>query len=464
MFQTLASITSSSSTSTAAWQRLANTTGVRAFASDGAVIPFNLADIGEGIAEVEVMEWFVASGDAISQFDKVCLVQSDKATVEITSRFDGVVESLAYDVGGMAAVGDPLMHIRTDDPSALAEASQPSVADDATSAPASTSAPSSSPSSSPAAAASSSPPAGSFEPSNAKVLASPAVRRMAREHNIDLTLVPATGKQNHITKSDMIAFMDGGGASAAPVASSAAPGVTGVGTPEDRTESISGIRRIMVQTMERANQIPALGYGDEVVMNQLVSLRAQLKPMAEAQDIKLSFLPFIVKACSLSLTRFPLMNSVVNDACTEITFKGAHNIGVAMDTPRGLMVPVIKNVQNLSILEIAAEMNRLAKLGQDGMLGAADLSDGTFSISNVGSIGGTYVNPIIVAPQVAITALGKFQKVPRYDADDNVYPATVMVMSTSADHRVVDGATVAQFINSWKGFLEEPTMMLASMK
>jgi 2-oxoisovalerate dehydrogenase E2 component (dihydrolipoyl transacylase) len=430
-----------------------------------------LADIGEGIAECEVMEWFVKPGEPIKQFDKVCLVQSDKATVEITSRFDGVVDSLCYDVGVMAQVGTPLLFIKSDAPAAGGDA--PAAAAAAAAAAADAPAASSSSLSTSASQPPPSPPSpssSSLNASNAKVLASPAVRRIARENNIDLATVPATGGRGHVTKADIVTFIDAGGVAAPAAAAAAAAPLPPLSVPApaaaDRTEKITGIARIMVQTMNRANAIPQFGYGDEFIMNRLADVRAAVKPAAAAQGVdKLSFMPFIVKAASVALTQYPVMNAYVDDdACTSMTFKASHNIGVAMDTPRGLLVPVIRDVQQRSILEIAAELQRLQQLGAAGMLGAEELAGGTFSISNIGSIGGTYCSPIIVPPQVAIAALGKFLQAPRYDANGDLYRASCMSMSLSADHRVIDGATAARFSNAWKLAIEQPESMLLSMK
>lgn len=320
-----------------------------------------------------------------------------------------------------------------------------------------------------------------MEAANEKVLASPAVRHLARQHNIRLSTVPATGPKGYITKQDILAFINGGAQAApaaspstatpaAPAAAAAKPAAVAAASPfpaytlQDQVVPITGLQRIMVQTMNASNAVPQLGYSDEIVMDELVRLRAQFKSAAEKQGIKLSYLPFIMKAVSLALRQYPHLNAHVNSDCTQLVQKGSHNIGLAMDTPRGLLVPNVKNVQDKSILEIAQELTRLGALGQEGKLGKEDLTGGTFTLSNVGTIGGTYTKPLLVVPEVMIGALGKFQTLPRFDSKGNVYPATIMVMSWSADHRVIDGASVARFSNAWKGFLERPTTMLMHTK
>ena len=271
---------------------------------------------------------------------------------------------------------------------------------------------------------------------NGKVVCSPAVRRLARERGIDLRYVNGSGPKGRIMKEDL----NGAAASfepssppvhtpappnpvspvlstpsltpVAPQSSStssstpppAAPQVTDVRSYEYLTEDveipIKGLQRIMVQTMQAANEVPTLTYCEEVEMDELIATRAALLPSAQHFGLKLSFLPFIIKATSMTLMHYPSLNAHTTPGCATVVQKSAHNIGIAMDTPRGLMVPNIKNVQHLSILQIASELNRLAALGQEAKLGSADLQGGTFTLSNIGAIGGTYASPILVVPEV----------------------------------------------------------------
>lgn len=409
----LSTSTSTSSTSCPFALGFAAPTGARGFAGAaqvsgnvGDVIPFPLADIGEGIAECEVLKWFIKEGDIIKQFDKVCEVSSDKANVEITSRYDGVVEKLMYNVGDMAAVGKPLFMIRLTTATANATAATKSA--DASPAPSS---PSTSTTSAPcprSTSSSSSSASGISHPSilpvprpNNEVLASPVVRRLASEHGVELGRVAPTGTKGQITKEDVLAYIDAikGGAVApssstsspspmeallgtAPVvstssvsfasSSSAPPAPAPIGIPHRATTSapsdvdvpITGIQRVMVKTMTAAALIPTFGFADEICMDNLVKLRKKILPAAQKHNIKPSYFAFILKAMSLALSRHPSINAHVNSDCTSVKLKGSHNIGVAMDTPRGLLVPNIKNVQNLSVLEIAAELQRLQALGK----------------------------------------------------------------------------------------------------
>lgn len=451
-----------------------------------AVIPFNLPDIGEGIAEVEVREWFVKVGDKVEQFDNLLQVESDKvrgavhlslrsqppntavcsrpqATVEISSRYDGIIRAIHYAEGDMAPTGSALLDIEVEGEAEVAGAPASDGAEAAAPSPAAATTP----------AAGAEPAAPGSTPklgADGKVLATPAVRRIARENGVDLATVPATGKDGRVLKSDVMAFLAGDVAAldtsaGAPAGAPAAAPAVGAGIPADETRPIKGLQRTMVKTMNTAWAVPHFGYADEVQMDALMALRASLKPAAEARGTKLSFMPFIIKAVSLALKQYPDLNAAVNSDETEVTIKGAHNIGVAIDSPRGLIVPNIKGVQNLSIFEVAAELNRLIDAAQAGKVSPEDLKGGTFTLSNIGAIGGTYASPIINLPSVAIAALGKTQRVPRFAGDsDEVVPAHIMNVSWAADHRVVDGANMARFSNQWKAYLEDPMAMLTDMR
>ncbi|KAI8509765.1 hypothetical protein Bbelb_121930 [Branchiostoma belcheri] len=227
---------------------------------------------------------------------------------------------------------------------------------------------------------------------------------------------------------------------------------------------VTGFRKAMVKSMTLSQSIPHFGYCDEVDMTALVELRAELKGAAEQYGVRLSFMPFFIKAASMALLQYPVLNATVDDKCENMTLKASHNIGLAMDTANGLVVPNVKNVQCLSVLEVAAELNRLQSLGLQGKLGAGDLTGGTFTLSNIGAIGGTYAKPVIMPPEVAIGALGKVQVLPRFGASGEVYAAHILAASWSADHRVIDGATMARFSNLWKSYLENPASMLLHLK
>jgi len=426
------------------------------------IVQFTLSDIGEGIKEVTVKEWFVKPGDTVAQFDNICEVQSDKASVTITSKYDGVVTKLYYQVDDIAQTGDPLIDVEIagdggDVGSNVATVEDTDVDMD-----------------------------NSPGKRNVKVLATPAVRRIAMENNVNLADVQGTGKEGRVLKEDILSYVASGGKSPStsapipaptpsPVQKSAPlppspPAPAPVTRPapvflgKDKTEPAGPIVKAMTKTMSEALKIPHFGYKDEIDMSQLVKLRKDLKKSCEERGVKLSYMPFIVKACSMALMHFPVLNSSYNVEAGTITYKASHNIGLAMDTPMGLLVPNIKSVQQLSVFDIAIELSRLHHLGLAGKLSTQDLSGGTFSLSNIGSIGGTYAKPVILPPEVAIGALGKIYTVPRYSPQGELLPTPVMNVSWSADHRCIDGATMARFSNMWKEYLESPASMLLDLK
>ncbi|XP_054714543.1 lipoamide acyltransferase component of branched-chain alpha-keto acid dehydrogenase complex, mitochondrial-like [Uloborus diversus] len=233
---------------------------------------------------------------------------------------------------------------------------------------------------------------------------------------------------------------------------------------KDRSEVIKGYKKAMVKTMTNSLSVPYFSYCDEIDVTDLVLMRARLKQIAEGKGVKFSYMPFFIKALSLSLLEYPILNSSVDQKCENIVYKASHNIGIAMDTEQGLIVPNIKNVQNLSILQVASELNRLHLAAIKGSIRQNDVTGGTFSISNIGAIGGTYAKPVILLPEVAIGAVGKIQALPRFDENDRVVKRHIMQVSWSADHRVIDGATMCRFSNLWKSYLESPVTMLMHLK
>ncbi|TDH65785.1 hypothetical protein CCR75_005123 [Bremia lactucae] len=445
-------------------------------------IPFKLADIGEGIAEVEVLQWFVKCGEKVQQFQNVCEVQSDKATVEITSRFDGVVTKVHYNVGEMAKVGSTLIDIDVNEATAATtlvgrnkRALTPRTIPKMTASEPFQSMQGLTPLAAPAHVPLRIAIAPRRFDGDPKLLTSPSVRRLAKEHRIDLSNVEGTGPQRRILKGDLLNYIKTRAAQPSqPLSNSTRHETAAILAPEENTWKgtslqqnvvvpLTSFQKMMVKSMNAALQIPHFGYSDEIQMDALYELRKKMAPLAETRGVKLSFMPFILKAASLALKHYPILNAVVSECETTITLVAAHNISVAMDTPTGLIVPNVKNVQDKSILEIAKELTRLQSLAFTGKLAPSDIAGGTISISNIGSIGGTYVSPVLMVPQVAIGAIGRILKRPRYDAEDNVVPVRLMNISWSGDHRVIDGATMARFSNQWKAYLEAPVSMLTEL-
>jgi 2-oxoisovalerate dehydrogenase E2 component (dihydrolipoyl transacylase) len=210
--------------------------------------------------------------------------------------------------------------------------------------------------------------------------------------------------------------------------------------------------------------IPHFTVSEEIEMDVLIALRKQLKPEFEGKDVKLTFMPIFIKALSMALKQFPIINAQVNDECTEVTYFDDHNIGMAVDSKIGLLVPNVKQVQNKSLFQVAVEVNRIVEQAREGRLSQDDLKGGTISISNIGVLGGTTATPVINKPESAIVALGKMQRLPRFDENGNVKAVNIMMVSWSGDHRIIDGATMVRFNNLWKSYLENPYLLLAEMK
>ena len=286
-----------------------------------------------------------------------------------------------------------------------------------------------------------------------KALASPAVRRVARELDINIHQVEGSGKKGRVYKDDVVAYSQNG--------SSVIPTVVNGGTS---VEPIRGIKKIMATAMQNSvSTIPHFTYCEEIDLTELIALRTELKDVYAKQDIKLTMMPFFMKAMSLAIKEYPVVNSKVNDDCTELTYFNDHNIGMAVDSKVGLLVPNIKQVQTKSILDLANDIMRLTNDARSGRVASEDLKGGTITISNIGAIGGTVATPIINKPEVAIVALGKLQKLPRFNEQGDVEARSIMQVSWSGDHRVIDGGTIARFCNLWKSFLEKPSHMLVHM-
>ncbi|TKB03825.1 dihydrolipoyllysine-residue acetyltransferase [Alteromonas portus] len=450
---------------------------------------FILPDIGEGIVECEIVKWNVAEGDEIEEDQAVVEVMTDKAVVEIPAKNAGTVHRLYYAQGDIAKVHSALFALEvageatitsgTNDESPSANNSASIVAPQS-----SVNTQTNGSSQQSAQVAPSKFSDGEYEPPIAiegKVLASPAVRRVAREKNIDLSTVEGSGKKGRILKSDVLNTQHSNvdtspqdtssqnTTSSAPSSSTADKGdsnsTSTVLKGSVRTEKVRGIQAAMAKQMSASvYTIPHFTVSDELVMDNLMALRKLLKPEFEAKNVKLSFMPFFVKAMSLALNEFPVINSQLNEDATEISYFADHNIGFAVDSKIGLLVPNIKRVQDLSLLDIAVQMQDIIEQARAGRVAGEHLKGGTISISNIGAIGGITATPVINKPEAAIVALGKTQKLPRFDDEGNVSAQNIMAVNWSGDHRIIDGATMVRFNNLWVSYLTQPEKMLMHLK
>jgi 2-oxoisovalerate dehydrogenase E2 component (dihydrolipoyl transacylase) len=425
----------------------------------------------------------------VEEFDKICEVQSDKASVEITTRFTGVIKKLHYESGEMAIVGKPLVDIDVQE-----DAEEEEVLESPK--------PTTSPRAQEAETALKTSKESASEGKTSKLnqelenadqgpqvqekgthaaLATPAIRHLTRELGVNIADVAGTGKDGRVLKEDVYKFVETQKSSPAPPSESKIPQPK-IPSPscEDVTQKetlvqLSTVQAQMFKTMTRSLSIPHFLYAEEIDFSHLSSLRqrlnkAKLKISPANEATKFSFLPFIVKAVSLALHQYPILNARV-DLSTDsskpsLAMRSQHNIGIAMATPSGLLVPVIKSASMLSITQIATELSRLQALANSNKLTSSDLTGGTITISNIGNIGGTYVSPVIVDSQVAILGIGKMRTVPAFAANGSgaVVPKQICNFSWSADHRVVDGATMATAAEVVRGFVEEPDSMLAYLR
>ncbi|MDX1599722.1 MAG: dihydrolipoyllysine-residue acetyltransferase [Marinobacter sp.] len=422
--------------------------GTNSAAADDATEDFILPDIGEGIVECEVVEWRVAEGDEIEEDQPVVDIMTDKAMVEITAPKAGRVTKLYHQQQEMARVHSPLFAFIPRERDEPAEAK-------ATSTPAPEPAP-----------ATAKPVATG---NRQRIPASPAVRRLVREHDLNLADIAGSGKDGRVLKADVLAHLDKPAAAAESQTSAGEPQPASTGSArrqpegeqEVRVEPIRGIKAAMARSMvASATTIPHFIYSEDIDVTDLLKLREQLKPEAEARGSRLTLMPFFMKAMALAVQEFPVLNSRLNDDVTEIHYLSQCNIGMAVDSKAGLMVPNVKGVESRTLLGVADEVSRLTEAARSGRVSQEDLKGGTITISNIGALGGTYAAPIINAPEVAIVALGRTQKLPRFDANGQVVERSILTVSWAGDHRIIDGGTIARFCNRWKGYLESPQSML----
>lgn len=345
------------------------------------IVPFLLSDIGEGINEVIIKEWFVKIGDKISQFDSVCEVQSDKASVTITSRFDGIIDKIYYDIDQTAKVGKPLVDIRICSSSSSPE-SQPAEAKISEQVVEIRSR--------------------NEEPAkdvsgivwkNDKVLTTPAVRRLAAEHKICLSDIVGSGKDGRIMKEDVYKFIEEMTAARKDAVQDFPTSKLSKHDSESKSTSqrevsvsFTPIQRAMFKSMTQSLKIPHFGLCDEIDLSKLSQLLPTLRGETADLGIKLTFMPFFMKALSITLHKYPQINSVVDEKDEKIVQKMYHNIGFALDTKQGLYVPNVKNVQNKSIIEICTDLKRLQEAASKGSLSPDDLTGGTITLSNIGSV------------------------------------------------------------------------------
>ncbi|MCM3783852.1 2-oxo acid dehydrogenase subunit E2 [Neobacillus mesonae] len=428
---------------------------------------YKFPELGEGLHEGEIIKMHIKPGDKVTDDDIIMEVQNDKAVVEVPCPVNGTVQEVfakdgdIFTVGAVVAVIDAEGDIpeQEEEEQASQEADAAKGGADTTSSPAA---------SSPSEAKE----GGEKEVSSAsakEVLATPSVRKFAREQGVNIAEVTGTGNNGKVTKEDVEAFKNGGGqAASAPAASAAedtkeaasAPAAAANVRAEEERVPFKGIRKAISNAMVKsAYTAPHVTIMDEVDVTELVAFRTRMKPIAEKKGTKVTYLPFIVKALIAATREFPVMNAMIDEQANEIVYKKYYNIGIATDTDNGLIVPVIHDADRKSIWMIADSIRDLAARGRDGKLSPNEMKGSTISITNIGSAGGMFFTPIINFPEVAILGTGRISE-KAVVKDGQVVAAPVMALSLSFDHRIIDGATAQNFMNYIKSLLTNPELLV----
>ncbi|MEE9723061.1 dihydrolipoyllysine-residue acetyltransferase [Listeria seeligeri] len=430
------------------------------------IFEFKLPDIGEGIHEGEIVKWFIQPGDKVEEDQSIFEVQNDKSVEEITSPVDGTVKDILVSEGTVATVGQVLVTFEGEFEGEASHESTPEspaedaalVNNEATSAPAT---------------------GGNGTPSSQKdpnglVIAMPSVRKYAREKGVNIAEVAGSGKNNRVVKADIDAFLNGEqpvaatttanaeDKASAPKAEKAAakPAVTSSDAYPETREKLTPTRRAIAKAMVNSKHTaPHVTLMDEIEVTALMAHRKRFKEVAAEKGIKLTFLPYMVKALVATLRDFPVLNTTLDDATEELVYKHYFNVGIAADTDHGLYVPVIKNADKKSVFAISDEINELAGKARDGKLTADEMRHGSATISNIGSAGGQWFTPVINYPEVAILGVGRIAQKPIVK-DGEIVAAPVLALSLSFDHRVIDGATAQKAMNNIKRLLNDPELLL----
>lgn len=442
---------------------------------------FKMPDIGEGIHEGEIVKWFIKPGDKVQEDDILCEIQNDKAVVEIPSPVEGTVQEVLVAEGTVATVGQVLvtfdapgyenLQFKGDDHAEEAPAAPAPAAP----APAAQATPATPPPAPPAYGIGVTEPQVNVEVDpNRKIIAMPSVRKYARDKGVEITQVPGSGKNGRIVKADIDAFISGVAPATATQAAEtqapsaaqaeAAPAPVAVPIPQgeypETREKMSGIRKAIAKAMVNSKHTaPHVTLMDEIDVTKLVAHRKKFKEVAAAKGIKLTFLPYIVKALTSALREFPALNTSLDDATSEIVHKHYYNIGIAADTEKGLLVPVVKDADRKSVFSISNEINDLAGKARDGKLAPNEMKGASCTISNIGSAGGQWFTPVINHPEVAILGVGRIAEKPIV-RDGEIVAAPVLALSLSFDHRMIDGATAQNALNHIKRLLNDPELLL----
>ena len=394
---------------------------------------FRLPDIGEGVAEGEILKWLVSEGEQVKEDQSLVEVMTDKVNVQIPSPKHGKVAKILAKEGDIVKVGSGILLIEVEGTEAPRAPQPESSVQQETPSPGR-------PAQQPAA----------YD----RVLATPATRRLARELGVDIAQVRGSGPNGRVTDEDVRGW------------TAAAPQAAQVPAPSPESAdrvALRGVRRAMAERMAKSFHTAAqVTHVDEVDMTELVLLREAFRGSAEKRGVKLTFLPLVIKALIPALKEFPFLNSTLDEKTGEIVLKRDYNLGIATDTPNGLIVPVLKDADRKDIFELSSAIEKLAGRARTGELGLDEVQGSTFTITNLGSIGGLFATPIVNYPEVAILGMHRITKRPVV-RDGKVEVRDMMYMSLSFDHRVMDGAYAARFLNRVIEIIQDPKKILSEI-
>ncbi|RMF09422.1 MAG: branched-chain alpha-keto acid dehydrogenase subunit E2 [Candidatus Neomarinimicrobiota bacterium] len=397
-----------------------------------------LPDLGEGITEVDISEILVAPGDAVHREDTLLVLESEKASMEIPSDYAGTVTAVHVAAGDTVQPGSPILDLDIGDSAEVTEAEgEPTL-------PAESSAP---PATTPAAVV----------PPGPTVHASPSVRRLARELNIDITTVPRTGPKGRLTRDDLLNFIRDRMERPRPVE----PEIDFSQWGPIEEFPLTKIRRLTGSRMQAAWQtIPQVTQFDQADITELDALRLRMKAAWSRQDVRITLLPFLMKAVAQLLNEWPDFNASLHPSGETLIRKQYYHLGIAVDTPAGLVVPVVKDVDRKDVVELSRELMDVSSRAREKKLTPAELQGATFTISSLGGIGGTYFSPIVNPPQVAILGVSRSRRQPVWqETEERFVPRLILPFSLSYDHRVIDGAAGARFTAGLSRLLADPDLI-----
>ena len=432
-----------------------------------AVKEIQLPELGEGVTEGEMIKWLVKVGDKVTADQAIAEIMTDKASVEVPTPVAGTVKEFKLKEGDVAKVGATMIILDLDGATAVP-------APTAKAAPAAAPAPAAAKSPAPAspAAMSAAPVKSSngggmdvYPPAAASnILATPATRRLAREMEVDINSMRGSGVAGRVTREDVLGTKGSGATSAGtPVMQTPRLAYASNQAQLEERVPLRGIRKKIAENLQMAKHIiPHFTLMDEANITALFKMREDLKPIAEKQNVKVTYLPFVMKAMIATIREFPQFNASIDDAASEIVYKKYFNLGFAADTPNGLLVPVIKDADHKSVIQLSREIIELSKKARDGKLALEEMKHATITITNIGSVGGMYATPIINHPEVAILGMYKITDKPVVK-DGKLDVIKVMNFTVTADHRLIDGAVAANFLKAFIQRIENPGALMLDM-